>query len=141
MTKLMDEVFVKRMQGPSLGDDYVNVLGKWMDTIPALPTTPVKDPASVGRGKSLFNASGCATCHNGTLLTNNTTRDVGTGRQLQVPSLRGVAWRAPYMHDGCAATLADRFNNTKCGGGDAHGVTSKLTPDQIQDLVAFLETM
>jgi hypothetical protein len=141
MSKLMDEVFVRRMQGPSLGEDYVNVLGKWMDTIPALPRSPVKDPASVGRGQSLFNATGCPACHNGTLLTNNTTRDVGTGRKLQVPSLRGVAWRAPFMHDGCAATLADRFDNTKCGGGDAHGITSKLTPDQIKDLVAFLETM
>jgi len=31
---------------------------------------------------------------------NNTTIDVGTGQPLQVPSLRGVSWRAPFMHNG-----------------------------------------
>jgi hypothetical protein len=136
---LMDEVFVQRMRGPSLGQDYIDTLGKWMDTIPALPKTPPKNPEAVSRGQSLFNATGCTACHNGTLLTNNSTVDVGTGRKLQVPSLRGVAWRAPFMHDGCAKTLADRFN-PQCGG-DNHGVTSNLTAAQIQDLVAFLETL
>jgi cytochrome c peroxidase len=65
--------------------------------------------------------------------------DVGTGKPYQVPSLRGLAARAPYMHDGCAATLHDRFG--PCGGGDRHGVTSALTTDQIDDLVAYLETL
>jgi cytochrome c peroxidase len=36
------------------------------------------------------------------------TVDVGTGSALQVPSLHGLALRAPYMHDGCAETLLDR---------------------------------
>jgi hypothetical protein len=36
--------------------------------------------------------------------------------------------------------LLERF--TKCGGADdRHGVTSKLTPAQIEDLVAYLETL
>ena len=37
------------------------------------------------------------------------------------------------MHDGCAPTLKDRFG--PCGGGDKHGVTSKLTSGQVDDLV------
>ena len=65
--------------------------------------------------------------------------DVGTGGKLQVPSLRGVSLRAPYMHDGCAPTLHDRFG--ACGGGDKHGVTSGLSPSQIDDLVAYLTTL
>ena len=68
------------------------------------------------------------------------TVDVGTGGPFQVPSLRGVAWRAPFMHTGCAATLADRFAGA-CGGGDKHGVTSTLTASQIGDLTAYLETL
>jgi hypothetical protein len=141
MGTLMEEVFVQRMQGPRLGDDYVKVLGKWIDTIPALPKLPVRDVVAVERGKALFGATGCTSCHNGALLTNNTSVDVGTGRALQVPSLRGVGWRAPFMHDGCAATLRARFDG-KCGGtGDKHGATSKLTPGQIDDLVAFVETL
>jgi hypothetical protein len=43
------------------------------------------------------------------------------------------------MHEGCAATLADRFG--ACGGGDAHGKTSHLTAEQRADLVAYLETL
>jgi len=43
------------------------------------------------------------------------------------------------MHDGCAATLRDRFG--ACGGGELHGHTSQLTPAQIDDLVAYLESL
>jgi mono/diheme cytochrome c family protein len=138
----MDEVFVRRMNGPQLGAAYVEVLGKWIDSLPALPHLPAGDPAAVERGRALFASPGvaCVTCHNGPLLTNNATVDVGTGRALQVPSLRGLAWRAPYMHDGCAPTLGARFV-LACGGGDHHGVTSRLTPGELADLAAFLRTL
>jgi mono/diheme cytochrome c family protein len=138
---LMDEVFVQRMQGPKMEPAYVKVLGKWMDTIPAMPHMNGQ-PEAVARGKALFESVkvGCATCHNGPLLTNNGSHDVGTGGKLQVPSLRGVVWRAPFMHDGCAKSMTDRFGG-KCGGGDQHGVTSKLTPAEIADLVAYVESL
>jgi cytochrome c peroxidase len=64
---------------------------------------------------------------------------VGTGRAFQVPPLMGLAARAPYMHNGCATTLHDRFG--PCGGGDKHGKTSHLSAAQINDLVAYLETL
>ncbi len=81
----------------------------------------------------------CATCHGGPALTNNQTVDVGTGGAFQVPSLRGLAARAPYLHDGRAATLRERFEPS--GGGDRHGRTSGLTPMQISDLTAYLQTL
>ena len=95
----------------------------------------------MSRGRLLFEdaTAACSTCHVGAVGTNNKTVDVGTGRPLQVPSLRGVAWRAPYMHDGCAVTLADRFG--ACGGGDKHGHTSQLGAAQIADLVAYLQSL
>ena len=56
------------------------------------------------------NTSAQATgCHSGPALTNNTTVNVGTGGSFQVPSLRGVSLRGPWMHDGCAKTLTDRY--------------------------------
>jgi cytochrome c peroxidase len=55
------------------------------------------------------------------------------------PSLLGVAARPPFMHDGCARTLRDRFGS--CGGGDAHGKTSHLTAAQLDDLTAYLESL
>jgi hypothetical protein len=72
-------------------------------------------------------------------MTNNASMDVGTGGPFQVPSLLGVGWRAPFLHDGRAATLRDRFGPS--GGGNRHGVTSRLTPSQIDDLIAYLEVL
>jgi CxxC motif-containing protein (DUF1111 family) len=86
-------------------------------------------------------ASGCASCHLGAHLTNNQASDVGTGKAFQVPSLLRIGLRAPFMHDGCATTLKDRFLNTACGGGDRHGKTSHLSEAQIDDLVAYLESL
>lgn len=82
---------------------------------------------------------GCAACHAGDALTNNQTMDVGTGGAFQVPSLRGVVWRAPYLHDGRAATLADRFGPQ--GGGEQHGHTAALTDGERDDLIAYLRSL
>jgi hypothetical protein len=60
---------------------------------------------------------------------------------LQVPSLLGVAWRAPFMHTGCAPTLSERFTSSGCGGGDLHGVTSTLTAGQVADLTTYLQSL
>ena len=138
---LMDDVFTGRMAGPTLSSDQKTALQSWVDTIRALPATAALDWMAVLRGSTLFNEPkvACAACHAGTLLTNNTTVDVGTGQALQVPSLRGVSWRAPFMHNGCAATQADRFGS--CGGGDKHGSTSQLSTAQVADLVAYLQSL
>ncbi|WP_437291177.1 c-type cytochrome [Sorangium sp. So ce406] len=137
----MREVLEKRM-GRSLPDAaHLDAFAAWLDAIKALPRSKPADAGAAARGEALFNdpTLACATCHSGETLTNNETVDVGTGGPFQVPSLRGLAARAPYMHDGCAATLHDRFG--PCGGGDRHGVTSALTPAQIDELVAYLETL
>ncbi|HEY2730837.1 MAG TPA: cytochrome c [Polyangia bacterium] len=140
---LMDDVFTTRMAGPMLSDPQKKSLQAWVDTIPAMPANAGLDAAAVARGKAVFNDAqvACASCHAGTLLTNNTTVDVGTGQALQVPSLRGVSWRGPFMHNGCAATLGDRFGDATCGGGDKHGVTSKLSTTQVGDLTAYLQSL
>jgi hypothetical protein len=142
MSALMGEVFVRRMNGPMLEAPMIDTLSTWIDTIPALPHRPVADPAAVERGRAAFvsPAVGCATCHAGALLTNNSTVDVGTGRAMQVPSLRGLPWRAPFMHDGCASDLGQRFSPA-CGGGDRHGFTSKLSPAALGDLAAYLQSL
>jgi hypothetical protein len=66
---------------------------------------------------------------------------VGTGRAYQVSSLLGVSWRAPFMHDGCATTLSERFASPSCSGGDKHGSTSALAASELDDLVAYLESL
>lgn len=138
---LMDDVFANRMAGGPVTRSQKLSLGPWLDRLPVPAAPPPLDPAAVTRGKELFDSPylACTTCHAGEYLTNNKLANVGTGAMFKVPSLRGVGARAPYMHDGCAATLADRFGS--CGGGDAHGATSTLTPEQRADLVSYLDSL
>ena len=140
---LMTNVFTKRMSGPELAPIERLAAARWIDAIPQVAVSPVEDPVAVAHGKTLFEdaAVGCAGCHSGVRLTNNQSVDVGTFGVMQVPSLNGLASRAPYMHDGCAKTLEDRFTNTACGGGDLHGHTSQLSAADVADLVAYLKTL
>jgi mono/diheme cytochrome c family protein len=134
--QLYDEVYTRRMAGPKLDEPRQRALTRFIDGIPTLPAAEPGEAAE--RGKLLFTSAGCVACHGGTARTNNLTVDVGTGGSFQTPSLNGVRWRAPYLHDGCAATLTDRFG--ACGS-DRHGITSSLSAAQIADLVAYLETL
>ncbi len=135
---LMDDVFSSRMAGGFLTDRQKASLGPWLDRIPA-PAPAIVDAAAAERGKAVFESAGCATCHNGDVMTNNALVNVNTGGNFKVPSLLGVGARPPYMHDGCAATLMDRF--VTCGGGDAHGITSSLSQTELTDLVTYLDSL
>ncbi|HUJ58801.1 MAG TPA: c-type cytochrome [Kofleriaceae bacterium] len=137
---LFEQIFVDRMGGPETTSDGVSTLEHWVDRIPLIPKAP-GDAAAIARGKALFedvNNVGCTTCHNGAKLTNNATVNVGTGGAFQVPRLLGLVEHPPYLHDGVATTLADRFT---AAGGDMHGHTSQLTPAQISDLIAYLDSL
>ena len=57
---------------------------------------------------------------------------------FNVPSLKGLARSAPYLHDGSAPTLEARLMTNQ---DDLHGVTSNLTSLQLSDLVSYLKTL
>jgi hypothetical protein len=137
---LTEDVFTGRMAGPILSTTQTNQLAQWVESIPAPAAPTWVDAASAARGAALFATPsiGCSTCHSGAKLTNNLTIDVGTGQPFQVPPLVGVGWRAPFLHDGCATTLADRFGRCATAG---HGVISSLGTQDIGDLVNYLETL
>jgi mono/diheme cytochrome c family protein len=139
---LMDDVFVERMGGVFQSEERLDALSHWLFARNAPRITPV-DEAAVARGERLFRSkeTACSSCHAGTTFTDNRSYDVGTtttGELLQVPPLAGLLLRPPYMHDGCAKTLHERFT---CGGGDKHGKTSHLSKEQIDDLVAYLGSL
>jgi hypothetical protein len=140
---LMDDVFVGRMGGVHQADERVTALSRFLfDLEPPVAGREPSDPAAI-RGKELFESSttGCTNCHNGANFSDNKSYDVGTsaGVRLQVPSLRAVAYRAPFIHTGCAKTLQDRFNPA-CGG-EKHGEVAHLNAAQVDDLVAYLQTL
>jgi cytochrome c peroxidase len=142
LTTLMNDVFAVRMAAGQTTHSQQVSLGPWLDRIPAPAPVAALDPVAAERGRVLFESQelACVSCHNGPQLTNNTKVNVGTSGVFKVPSLVGIAARAPFLHTGCAATLADRFVG-ECGGGDLHGRTSQLDATQLADLVAYLETL
>jgi len=99
------------------------------------------------RGRRLFHDDrvGCAKCHPEPLYTDLKTYDVGTrgplssASEFDTPSLIELYRTAPYLHDGRAVTLRDVL--TRFNAADKHGVTRHLTPQQIDDLVAFLMSL
>jgi cytochrome c553 len=147
---IMHEVFQVRMGGAAQGPQHVEAFGLWLNSIPAYPASAPGTAAQIEHGQQLFEspAVGCATCHSGAHFTNNQTVSVGTQdgdtiTAFQVPTLIGVAARRPYMHDGCAATLQDRFDpaQSACNGGDQHGHVSQLSQTDVADLISYLETL
>jgi YVTN family beta-propeller protein len=112
--------------------------------------TPVPSPYLVNgklsraaeRGKRVFQKAGCASCHSGPLYTNLRKADVGTGtgneahREFDTPTLIEVWRTGPYLYDGRASTMKDVL--TRENPKDAHGVTSRLTQQEIEDLAEFV---
>jgi cytochrome c peroxidase len=114
------------------------------------------------RGFELFNTKArCATCHSGWRFSDDSFHDVGVpgadlGRgtilpdiaamqhAFKTPTLRNVARRAPYMHDGSIASLEDVVELYDRGGLARRPSLStdiaplRLTPEEKQDVIAFL---
>jgi cytochrome c peroxidase len=84
--------------------------------------------------------------------------DASKKGMFKIPSLRNVSLTAPYMHDGRFATLKDVLNhynsgvqdhpnlhatlrNNSWGGGDNKPRKLNLTDKQMDDIIAFLNTL
>jgi CxxC motif-containing protein (DUF1111 family) len=143
MDALVKIVLVGRMDGQTLSEAATTDLGAWMNAQAALAPPAPADPSAVARGATVFHdaAVGCTACHSGPQLSTHQLLDVGTGGTFKVPSLIAVGYRAPYLHDGCAATLLDRFTDPTCSGGTQHGNTAQLDAGQVSDLVVYLESL
>jgi hypothetical protein len=139
LASLVDDVFVERMGGVPLGPAEVDALGAWLDAVPAAPIPDAPDRASVARGEALFrDRFECARCHLGGGGTDSRSHDVGTGGLFQTPALRGLVYRAPYFHDGCADDLDARF--AECHTPE-HGDLDGLSASERDDLVAYLSSL
>ncbi|MEW5737688.1 MAG: hypothetical protein AB1938_02115 [Myxococcota bacterium] len=142
LASLMADTFVSRMSGPPPDSSTVDALGDWLDSaLPRLQVVSAAPASQLAEGRRAFEAAGCASCHAGARLTNDTTVDVGTGGAFQVPSLAGLSLRAPFMHDGCAKDLEARFADPVCGGGAKHGDVSKLSAPEREALLAYLASL
>ena len=70
----------------------------------------------------------------------------GSAGGYKVPSLVGLYWSAPYLHDGSAPTLLDVIGLYEKGGIERPSRSPAIVPLDLSeqdrhDLVAFLETL
>jgi cytochrome c peroxidase len=117
------------------------------------------------RGFDLFNGkANCAACHSGWAFTDASFHDIGSARKLdtgrgkifpgspklqyafKTPTLRDVARRAPYMHDGSVPTLEGVIDLYDRGGIERPSRADEIHPlnlskDEKADLIAFLHTL
>lgn len=132
--------------------------------------------ASAQRGLKLFmdpKKGDCATCHSidkdSALLSDNKFHNLGIGADIEgklndlgrfeqtkndadtgafkTPTLRNIAQRAPYMHDGSFPTLNDALSHYIGGGNQNPHLDKKihaldfLTFDERADILAFLDSL
>jgi mono/diheme cytochrome c family protein len=101
---LSNEVYTHRMGGAMQSDARSVAFERWLFSAVRAPAGTEVDESVRAHGEALFIDQGCATCHSGSRMTNEQTVEF-RGKRLQVPSLRRVALRPPYMHDGRAEDL------------------------------------
>lgn len=121
---------------------------------------------SAERGRQLFFSQrvNCTACHVGANLADEKYHNLGIGMEqpkpdwgrydvtkvesdkgaFKTPTVRNVALSAPYMHDGSLKTLMDVVEHYAKGGTPNRWLSEKivkidLTPQEKQDLVAFME--
>ncbi len=117
------------------------------------------------RGFLLFNGKAhCSTCHSGWRFTDDSfhdigidSADIGRGKFLKkinsmqhafkTPTLRNIALRSPYMHNGSKRTLKEVIDFYNRGGDKKRPSLSSeifllnLTSQEKRDLISFLKTL
>jgi cytochrome c peroxidase len=121
--------------------------------------------ASAKRGFALFNGkANCAACHSGWAFTDASFHDIGVAKDnelgrgqlfptsvalqhaFKTPTLRDVARRRPYMHNGSLTTLEAVVDLYDRGGIDRPSRDPEIHPlglsaGEKADLVGFLQTL
>ncbi len=117
------------------------------------------------RGFDLFNGRAhCASCHNSWAFTDSSFHDIGSAKNSDIgrgklfptsiklryafktPTLRDVARRAPYLHDGSLATLEEVIDLYDKGGINRPSRSELIFPlhlsrSEKSDLIVFLRTL
>jgi cytochrome c peroxidase len=121
-------------------------------------------PEAAKRGFAVFTGkANCAACHSGWRFTDDGFHDIGLpgddpGRAkfmpgipvlqfaFKTPTLRNIAERGPYMHDGSLASLDQMVDHYDFGFIMRPSLSPEvrrlhLTPEDKGDLIAFLKTL
>jgi cytochrome c peroxidase len=171
-TEYYPSLFAAAFGTPEVTSDRVaRALAQFVRALVSADSRADGGPAAAGgltpqerEGLRLFDgAAGCARCHAPNALASDgahntgldaATTDGGAGRgRFKSPSLRNVAVRPPYMHDGRFATLEQVVEHYDAGvqstpdldprlrGPDGTPRTLELTAPQKAALVAYLRAL
>ena len=174
MTSGYRQAFAQAFPGQGITPDTLrSALGTFVRTITSGPAPfdrwvahdETAISVSAKRGFALFTGrAGCSGCHTGWSFTDGSFHDIGVaeidvaGRgalfpnsvklqhAFKVPTLRDVARRGPYMHDGSIPDLGAVIDLYDKGGIDRPSLSEQihplhLTQNERADLLAFLDTL
>jgi DNA-binding beta-propeller fold protein YncE len=140
----MQGSFTRTMsRNPILREELAQVLA-YLATIDFAPPGR-HDRERAKRGEEVFKAKGCAECHPAPLYTDKGKYVTGLESKddaykgFNPPTLRGVARRGPWLHDGRAATLrevVEKHHKPSQLGGAAD-----CTPAELDELLEFLKSL
>lgn len=97
------------------------------------------------RGEVVFYRSRCHACHYGSTYTDGRKHDVGLRAPFELrsrfytPSLRETYRTGPFLHHGFADTYEEIFR--EYNQENKHGLTSHLSDEELDDLIAYLKTL
>ena len=144
VTSLREQVVnsvTKTMQGELPSDEEVDAITAYMASLPPPPKlsgrgTP-ETVQSSENGSQVFDQLNCDRCHVPPTYTTPELFDVGLSdaegnSKFNPPSLRGVAQRRAYFHDGRAATLEEVFTVHQ------HQLATPLAESELKSLLGFL---
>ncbi|MCA9322308.1 MAG: cytochrome-c peroxidase [Planctomycetes bacterium] len=149
-------IFVRRIQ---IGNSPID---RFRSGVFEKPLTP-----AARTGPWIYESKGrCWQCHTGSNFSDEDFHNTGVGvlddkaekgrmdvtqderdrGRFKTPTLRGLSFTAPYMHDGSLPTLRAVVDFYRAGGGDNPNLDRKMQPIELSDreaegLVAFLEAL
>lgn len=128
------------MEGDGLLVDFPSIAA-YLAELPLPPAAPL-DESDRAAGEAVFARAGCDACHGGVLFADELLHAViapsadadGALAAVSTPSLVGVRFRAPYFHDGRAASLEDTLV-------DGHGTAADLDASERALLLRYLRSL
>lgn len=144
--------------GGSLPAEDVSILATWLMQLPGPPRATLQGEGDAEAGRRVFadRTVGCANCHSGAALTDGLVHDVDSLSDeeyaleatlfdrglrassdfaaLDTPSLIGLRYSGPYLHDGSAESLEDVLDGPM-------QPRRPLDPVERRDLLAYLRSL
>jgi cytochrome c peroxidase len=133
-----------RLDGQGLPPRDLAALERYITTLEGPPVHPTGSEAPLARGRQVFFAAGCGSCHSAeSAWTDGKSHDVhsqnpaDTVASFDTPSLRFVAGTAPYFHDGHFPSLRSLLASQN----GPMGAARDRSPEDLDALEAFVKSL